>query len=124
MSHYTLTKTRISNLSTLSKVMEDLGLQFEIGEGLTIKGYAETKEVDIKVKGNSRFNHEFEFGFKLMPDGTYEMIYDTYYNENLQREILQNYTKEELTEKFLRKGLSLSDAEVIENGRIKLQVMA
>ena len=124
MSHYTLTQTRINNLDTLTRVMEDLGLRFEVGENLTVKGYAETRRVDIKVKGKARYGGEFEFGFKLKSDGSYEMIYDPYYNNELQREILQNYTKEELREKFLRKGFSISEEEVMEDNRLKLIIMA
>lgn len=82
MSHKTQVKTKLDNLTYLTKGLDDLGIKYELAkenQKLTTRGrYGVHEECDVIVtEVNGRTTND-AFGFQKQKDGTYTAIGDFY----------------------------------------------
>jgi hypothetical protein len=82
MSHKTQIKTKLSNLSYITKGLDEINIKYKVakeGETLTTRGrYSVHEKVDLIVTEINGRSTNDAFGFQKQSDGTYQVIGDFY----------------------------------------------
>ena len=119
MSHKTQIKTKLDNLSFLTKGLEELNIKFRVaqnGEQLTTRGrYGVHEKVDVLITEINGRNINEAIGFQKQEDGTYTAIGD-FYGTGMSEQKLRNIAtsaakKVEANERLTQLGFSLDKTE-------------
>ena len=121
MSHFTKIKTKLYDLVTIEKSLDDLNIKWESGTE-TIKGYNNQQHsADIVI----RQNNSNDIGFKWN-NNEYELVADlmfwdqTYSVDKFLNQIHQRYAFNLITKVSEEQSLQFVETENLEDGSIRL----
>lgn len=127
MSHFSKMKTKIKDLWILESTCNKLGLNFERGEGMQVRGYSGlSKKADAVVKFD-----EYDLGFVQQEDGSYEAVADFEYGlqrhegvntAKLMDDINQGYACEGIRQRAMSEGYGVEETTE-EDGTVVLNVI-
>ncbi len=126
MSHLTIVKTKMTDISAIKMALTDMGYTFEEGELMVRDWQKRYRKVDLVIKTGSRY----EIGLRENKEGIYEIVADWWGIENytsikrlpFMRELKRRYAYHKVKEEVERKGFSFAEEEVLEDNTIKLVV--
>ena len=121
MSHFTKIKTKLYDLVTIEKSLDDLNIKWESGTE-TIRGYNNQQHsADIVI----RQNNSHDIGFKWN-NNEYELVADlmfwdqTYSVDKFLNQIHQRYAFNLITKVSEEQSLQFVETENLEDGSIRL----
>jgi hypothetical protein len=121
MSHFTQIKTRIRNLDSLGKALQDLGIAYERGV-VSIRGYqGETRQGSLVIRQEN--GHDVGFAWNSQD---YEMIADLAFwkqpwsVERFVGKVQQRYAYHTVLAESAEKGFNLTTQENREDGTVRL----
>lgn len=121
MSHFTSIKTKMKDKPLVLKSLQDLGLSYEEGDNLTVRGFAGQRMlVDIKI--NLQFS--YDIGLRQHENG-YELVADWFgvrgvNQEDLTQKLNQRYAYHATRTQMEAQGFDLVEEKVEETGQIRL----
>lgn len=126
MSHFTQVKTKITDITTLKKALEELGYGYIEGD-VKVRGWRGiTERADLAVSTGSPYN----IGFRRSEDGSYEVIADWWGVQSrtglseraFVRNVNQRYAYHKVVDEVTRRGYMVSEDEVTADNTIRLVV--
>ena len=125
MSHFTSVKTKIKNLKSLKKTIEEVFPGYEILENETVRGYEGVTKSDIVIRGKKR---NYDIGFTKVQDGTYTIVSDWWganrefgTEQSVIQRIQQGYSKNLVKAQAKKFGFFVKE-EAKQDGTIQLQL--
>ncbi len=123
MSHFSVIKTKIRNLSALKASLQDLG--YHPLEGIRpIKGYqGQTRQAEIVLEQQNHYDIGFSWNGQ-----EYELVADMqYWNQPLSvegflRKVTQGYAYHTVLSETVKGGFELSQEQKNEDGSIRLML--
>lgn len=121
MSHFTSIKTKMKDKPLVLKSLQDLGLSYEEGDNLTVRGFAGQRMlVDIKI--NLQFS--YDIGLRQRENG-YELVADWFgvrgvNQEDLTQKLNQRYAYHATRTQMEAQGFDMVEEKVEETGQIRL----
>lgn len=118
MSHFTRIRTRLHNLDTLQKALEDLG--YTVEHGGVARGYGtQTQAADLVIRTGSQYDIGFrsEGGQVMMVADLWGLKID---REKFLSEVTQRYAYITVLEQAAARGWHSVNEEVQEDGSIRL----
>jgi len=109
MSHFTKLKTQIVDRDYLLQALDDLELQYEVGE-LTLSGYQGQEPVEIRVNTENKY----DIGFR-QTEGVYECVADWWgtgaNQKQFMNQVQQRYAYHVTRAKLEAQGFSLVEEQ-------------
>lgn len=119
MSHKTEVKTKLNNLTYLTKGLDKMGIKYTVKEGgeLRTRGqYNVHEKVDILIHEVNGKSTNDAIGFQKTSDGTYTAIGDFWGTgisaQNLRNDATTEAKKEEVNDRLMQLGFSLDTTTV------------
>lgn len=130
MSHFTRVKTTIRDLDCLKEALKAMGYDSSvIKEGKSIDivdyyGQHHNVQLAIYKRDLKGFLGRYsDLGFKLQDDGTYELIVDNFYPQDLEqwtKKLTQHYATNVVVKTSMYQGYAIAEQETMEDGTIRL----
>ena len=129
MSHYTVLRTRISNVKALTRALADVGFKdIEVHETaqplVGVGGEVRPDRAEVIVRRKHIGWLSNDIGFRRHADGTFEAIISEYdrstYDQSWLERLTQRYAYHAARAKLQEQGFSVVREEVQENGQIHL----
>jgi len=119
MSHFTRVQTKLRNIETVKRAVEDLG--YDVVEGGKVRGYGNDRanaDLVIRLKGG------YDVGFTQNKDGEVMMVADLWGlkidRTSFLGQITQRYAYHTVVEQAASQGFQLSAEEVQQDGSVRL----
>lgn len=128
MSHFTQIKTQISDLDCLKRALEYMGLQYEEGENITLKGHYGDSKGQLAVRKRNlpgRLGTYTDLGFAVKEDGTYEIVMDDFFPDEATKfvnSLTQRYAREVIVQNMSWQGYTVESENVEADGTVRLVV--
>ena len=118
MSHKTEVKTKLNNLTYLTKGLDKMGIKYTVnenGELRTRGSYGVHEKVDVLIHEVNGRNTNDAIGFAKQDDGTYAATGDFWGTgvsaESLKCDATTSAKKEEVNDRLMQLGFSLNESE-------------
>jgi hypothetical protein len=123
MSHFTTLKTRLVSRDHVLRALQDMGLNYEVGE-LSVEGSG-GKRMSVEIKVPARGSN-WSFGFRRQGD-SYELVADWWGIHDIRQQeflpqLTQRYGYHVAKEQFAKDGWTLVEEEVQQDNTIHLFV--
>ena len=127
MSHFTKVQTKINDLVSLMKALDQLGWKYTHNEqGVTVRGYrGQTTKAEICIDMG-----KYDIGVVKAEDGTYELVADWWgvettkglKEEEVVKEVNAKYAYQRVVAAVEEQGYTIDTNKVSADGTIKLNV--
>jgi hypothetical protein len=127
MSHFTTVKTVIRDQATLVETLRQLHHDFQVGDRLPIRGFADNRQYGQVVINTGS---EYDIGFQRQEDETFSVCADWWGVEGntalrerpFLDQVNQAYAHQTVKKQVLEDGYLIEEERVLENGEIELVV--
>jgi hypothetical protein len=129
MSHFTKVETKINDLVSLKKALEQLGWQYthdETGQGVTVRGYrGQTTRAELVINMG-----RYDIGVVKTESGNYELVADWWGVETTKglteqevvKELNAKYAYQRVVAAVEEAGYTIDQNSVTADGTVKLNV--
>jgi Protein of unknown function (DUF1257) len=127
VSHFTKVQTKINDLVSLKRALDELGWKYTHNEqGVTVRGYrGQTTKAELVIDMG-----KYDIGVVKTEDGTYEMVADWWgvettkgiKEEEIVKEVNAKYAYARVVAAVEEQGYTIDTNKVSSDGTIKLSV--
>ena len=118
MSHFTRVRTKLHNIETVQRALEDLGYDVQVGG--QVRGFADRARADLVV----RVEGKYDVGFTQSKGGQVDMVADLWSlkidKNTFLQEITQRYAYLTVMEQAEAQGFRVMSEENQQDGSIRL----
>lgn len=127
MSHFSTVKTVIRDQESLVQTLRQLHYDFQVGERLPIRGYADNRQYgQVVINTGSKY----DIGFQRQTDETFSVCADWWgvqgntrlREQSFLEQVNQTYAHQAIRRQVLEDGYLIEEERVLENGEIELVV--